>query len=268
VRGCLVLFTILVLPAWSIAIPSVEEIVNRSITNNQTSWQAAPEFTYTEHEIVTKGEQRADRTYRVLMIDGSPYDETIALAGEPLRPAAQKQEQARLRRVTERRNQESPQARNERIAKYEQGRRQDHELMSEMIHAFDFKLGGLQIVNGHECYRVDASPKPEYVPHSRDTKVLAGMKGTLWIDAKEYQWVKVEASVFQPVSFGLFIAHVEPGTEFVLDEAPVEGNIWEPVHLVTKVRAKMLHFWSHNSSDDESFSNYHRTADKQAGNTK
>jgi hypothetical protein len=240
----------------SAPIPSVNEIVSRSVANNQANWKAAPEFSFTEHEIITKNGQRTDRTYRVLMIDGSPYNETIAIDGEPLSPAAQKREQAELQRVTEKRDRESPEARRQRIAKYKRGRKQDHELMSEMIAAFDFRMGGVETVDGRECYRVDAYPKPGYVPRSRDTKVLSGMKGTLWIDTKEYQWVRVEASVFRPVSFGLFIAHVEPGTEFVLDEGPVANNIWEPVHFVTKVKATILHFWSHNSTDDETYSDY------------
>jgi hypothetical protein len=252
------------LPTGSAAVPSVTEIVSRSVANNQANWKAAPEFTYTEHDIITKGGQRTDRTYRVLMIDGSPYNETIAVNGEPLSPAAQKREQAELQRVTEKRDGESPETSRQRIAKYERGRRQDHELMSEMIAGFDFQMGGLQIIDGRECYRVDAYPKAGYVPHSHDTKVLSGMKGTLWIDAKEYQWVRVEASVFRPVSFGLFIAHVEPGTEFELDEAPAGNNVWEPVHFVTKVKASILHFWSHNSTDDESYSDYQQESAKSA----
>ncbi|HEY7392175.1 MAG TPA: hypothetical protein VH640_26895 [Bryobacteraceae bacterium] len=239
--------------------------MSRSVANNQVNWKAAPEFSFTEHEIITKNGQRTDRTYRVLMIDGSPYNETIAIDGEPLSSAAQKREQAELQRVTAKRNAESPGARRQRIAKYERGRTQDHELMAEMIAAFDFRMGGVETVNGRECYRVNAYPKPGYVPNSRDTKVLSGMKGTLWIDTKEYQWVRVEASVFRPVSFGLFIAHVEPGTAFELDEAPVDSNIWEPTHFVTKVKASILHFWSHNSTDDESYSDYRREYPKQAG---
>jgi hypothetical protein len=35
------------------------------------------------------------------------------------------------------------------------------------------------------------------VPKSRETKVLTGMQGTMWIDTKTYQWVKVTASVFR-----------------------------------------------------------------------
>lgn len=267
-KRCVLLVT-LVLPASSAEIPSahipsVQEIVSRSVANNQANWKAAPEFSYNEHDVITKNGQRTDRAYRVLMIDGSLYNETVAIDGEPLSPAAQKRQQAELQRVTEKRNGEGPEARRQRIAKYERGRRQDHELMAEMIAAFDFQMGGLEMVDGRECYRVDAYPKPGYVPHSRDTKVLAGMKGTLWIDTKEYQWVKVEASVFRPVSFGLFIAHVEPGTEFVLDEAPIGNNIWEPVHFITIVKANILHFWSHNSTDDESYSDYQREYPKQA----
>jgi hypothetical protein len=252
------------LPAWSAEIPSVQDIVSQSVANNQEDWKVAPEFTYTAHDIVTKGGNRTDRTYRVVMIDGSPYNELIAVDGEPLSPAEQGREKAQLRRVTQRRNHESSQARRQRTEKYERGRRQDHELMTDMIHAFDFKMGGQQMVDGHQCYRIDASPNPHYVPTSRDTKVLKGMRGTLWIDTETYQWVKVEASVFRPVAFGLFIAKVEPGTEFKLDYAAVEGNIWEPVDFQVKVRSKILHFWSDNSAEDDSFSNYQRAAQQQA----
>jgi hypothetical protein len=36
------------------------------------------------------------------------------------------------------------------------------------------------------------------------------MKGKLWVDREQYQWVKVEAEVIKPVNFGYFIAKVAP----------------------------------------------------------
>jgi hypothetical protein len=265
---CLFLLGALILPVWSAVIPSVQEIVSRSVANNQVDWKAAPEFTYITHEVVTKGDRQTDRTYRVLMIEGSPYNELTASNGKPLSAAEQKREKAQLQRVTEQRHHESPEARQQRIAQYERGRRQDHELMADMVQAFDFKMGGLQIVDSRECYRIDAEPKPGYVAHSRDTRVLKGMKGTLWIDTSAYQWVKVQASVFRPVSFGLFIAKVQPGTAFELDYAPVGENIWEPVHFVTRVKSAVLHFWSNNSTDDNFFSNYRRAPAAEANTSK
>lgn len=237
--------------------PDVKEIVARSVANNQADWKAAPQFTYTEHDVAVKGGKKTTHTYRVLMIDGSPYNEPIAVNGQELSPAAKRAEDQKRQREMERRLHESPEARSRRIAEYETGRRQDHALMQEMIAGFSFRLDGMETVNGRNCYKVDASPNPAYVPKSRETQVLKGMRGTLWIDSQAYQWVKVHASVFRPVAFGLFIAHVEPGTEFLLEEAPVEGSLWMPSHFETKVNAKVL-FFGYKTQELETYSNYRR----------
>jgi hypothetical protein len=61
-------------------------------------------------------------------------------------------------------------------------RRRDHAMLMEMVDAFEFQLVGAEIVNGHECWVLDARPKRGYEPKDRETKVLAGMRGELWVD--------------------------------------------------------------------------------------
>jgi hypothetical protein len=241
------------------AAQDVKEIVNRSVANNDANWKAAPQYGFKEHDVITKSGKRSTRTYEVTMIDGSQYNKTIAINGRPLGTAELKNEDAKEQRERDRRRAESPAQRQRRIDQYQRERRQDHALMSEMIKAFQFKLGGKENINGRECFRVDATPRPGYVPRSRDTKVLTGMRGTLWIDTSQYQWVRVTAAVFRPVSFGLFIAHVQPGTEFTLDEAPIGGRFWMPSHFRTQVKANIL-IWSRNSTDDETYTEYHPIA--------
>ena len=87
------------------------------------------------------------------------------------------------------------------------------------------------------------------------TKVLTGMRGKLWVDKKNYQWVKVEAEVFKPVSFGLFIAKVKPGTRFTLEQSPVSGNVWMPHHFRVDLSTSILGY-SRNSVDDETYRDY------------
>ena len=130
--------------------------------------------------------------------------------------------------------------------------------MRDMWRAFDFKLIGEELVNGHNCYVLEATPNSSYRPTSNETKVLTGMRGKMWIDTREYQWVKVQAQVFRPVAFGLFFAHVQPGTEFMLEQAPVDEEVWLPLRLVTQVRATALMFWSKMYSRSETYSNYRR----------
>jgi outer membrane lipoprotein-sorting protein len=191
------------------------------------------------------------------MIEGSPYNKLIAVNGEALTATEAKREEQKLEQETKRRRSESPSTRQKRMAQYQKERREDHALMSEMIKAFDFTLTGEGSVNGRRCFALEAKPKPSYKPISRDTQVLKGMRGQMWVDAEQYQWVRVHAEVFRTVSFGLFFAQVKPGTEFTLEQKPVEGNLWLPGHFLMTVKARVL-LSSRASADDEVYSNYRR----------
>lgn len=233
------------------------EIVQRSVANTNRDWAVAPQFDFTEHDIIVKSGKTTEQSYEVLMIDGTPYDKLVSVNGRPLSAATAAQQDRDLQQEIARRQHESAATRDKRVAEYRRERQQDHELMSQMAKAFDYKLEGEETIGGRRCFVLAATPKPSYVPINRDTKVLKGMRGKLWIDEKDYQWVKVHAEVFRPVAFGLFIAHVQPGTEFTLENRPVEGNIWEPVHFEVKVNASIL-WWQRNSVDNETYSNYRR----------
>src|SRR5690348_8211549 len=213
----------------------VNDIVQRSVENTNADWAVAPEYSFTERDIVTEHGRRTVKTYQVMMIEGSPYNKLIAANGHPLPPAQAASEGARLQQETARRRKETLPVRRKRLAEYQNERRQDQALLREMVNAFHFKMLGEETVNGRRCFVLGATPRPGYRPISRDTKVLTGMRGTMWIDAQQYQWVKVHAEVIRPVALGLFIAHVKPGTEFTLVDSPVQGNIWLPSHFSTRV---------------------------------
>ncbi len=236
----------------------VKEIVSRSVAQTDADWKRAPQYDFTERDVITRRGATTTHTSQVIMMQGSPYYKLIANNGEPLSPAQQAAEERKLRREINRRQSETPDQRAKRIAEYTNERRQDHALMREMTNAFRFKLVGQESVNGHTCFVLEATPKPGYQPMSRDTKALTGMRGKLWIDTKEYQWVKVHAEVFRPVAFGLFIAHVQPGTQFTLEQTPVGPGVWLPSHFSTRVKADVL-FWAHNSAEDDTFSDYRLT---------
>jgi hypothetical protein len=243
------------------AAASVQEIVKRSVQNTDADWAAAPQYAFQERDVVTKEGKRTTRTYQVTMIEGSPYNRLIAINDQPLSPAQAEEESRKYRREIDRRRKETVSERQKRVSQYQAERRQDHALMSEMVEAFDFTLRGEETVNGRRCFVLAATPRAAYQPKDRESRVLKSMRGEMWIDATQYQWVKVRAEVFRPVTFGLFIAHVQPGTEFTLEQAPVQNNIWLPSHFVTRIKASVLSF-SKDSVSDETYTEYHR-ADTQ-----
>jgi hypothetical protein len=236
--------------------PTADEIVQRSLRNNNHDWEVAPDYTYLEKDVIAKHGKRTVRSYEDLMIDGWPYQKLVAENGKTLSPAEARAEEQKLQQETVHRNHESAAQRAQHIEAYRRERRQDHELMQQMLKAFNFKLLGQETVNGHRCYVLEGIPRPDYRPINRDTEVLKGMRGTLWVDTEKYQWVKVHAEVYRPVAFGLFIARVKPGTEFTLEQGPVGGGIWLPTHFDEEVRASILFFWSHNLSDHQTYWDY------------
>ncbi len=232
-----------------------EEIIRRSIAANERDWQASPNYSNLDRTIEKKDDETSDKTYRVIMMDGSPYRELVAEGGQPLTPARQRQEEQKEKRELARRRAEVPEERQARIRKYQKEREQDHLLMTQMAVAFHFRLSGRDTIGGRSVYVLDAEPKADYRPPTREAKVLTGMKGRLWIDSEKFHWARVEAEVIHPVTFGGFLAKVGPGTKFVLEKEPVGNDVWQPKQFSVAVCASIL-FWSHNSTTVDTFSEY------------
>src|SRR5260370_20932873 len=215
---------------------NVQELIRRSVNAIEMDWNEAPNYTFVERDVESKHDGAPTvKTYQVLMIDGVPYNRLSAINDRPLTPGEQAEAQRKLEIETARREHESNRERNKRLAKYMKERNQDRAMLKAMADAFDFQLIGEETVNGHDCWVLNAKPKPGFQPTNRETKVLTGMTGKLWIDKATNQWVRVQAEVINPVNFYGFFAKVGPGTTFVLLPSPVGDKIWLPTRLSIRV---------------------------------
>jgi hypothetical protein len=263
------LCTVLLIGCATYAQVNVPDIVKRSSDNTGRNWKEAPKYVFTERDVEEKLDSSGDvktrkvRTWEVMVLEGSNYNKLIAINDKPLSPEEQRAENEKLAHERYRRQHESEADRRKRIAKYQHERQQDHVMMGEMARAFDYKLVGQETVQGRACWVLDATPKRSYVPINRDARVLTGMKGELWIDKQDIQWVKVSAEVVRPVSF-YAVATVGPGTRFELEQKPVGDGIWLPSHFAVRVNSTILAFIAHNSLDDETYSNYRRSGTQVA----
>jgi len=237
--------------------PNGQELVRRSVNTIEADWKQAPNYTFVERDVESKKDKAPTiNTYQVLMIEGSPYNRLIAVNDRPLNQTEQATEQQKLEIETAKREHESSRENNKRTAKYVKERTQNSALLKAMADAFDFQLTGEETVNGHDCWVLNAKTKPGYQPKSRETKVLTGMQGQLWIDKAQYQWVRVKAEVIKPVSFYGFFAKVGPGTNFVLEQEPVSDKIWLPKKFSMRVKASALGMINENSADEETYAEY------------
>jgi hypothetical protein len=235
--------------------PDVNTIIQDSSRAADADQKASSSYDFFETDLQSDG---SHKTYIVGMLSGSPYQELVAVNGKPLAPDKQKEEQRKLQRETSRRQNESQQARDDRIAKYQKELDRNNRFLNELVHAFNFALLSEGQLDGHQVYVIQATPRPGYRPPDKQLAVLTGMQGKLWIDKKSHQWVKVEAEVMRPVSIDGFLAKVEKGTRFELEKTPVQGNVWLPKHFEMTSKAKILSLISYKGTQDESYSHYHK----------
>jgi hypothetical protein len=238
----------------------VDEIVKKAVAANQAVFKSAPEFNYKERDRTSKD---GSRTYQVTMIEGTPYQRLIAVNGKPLSASRTAEEQKKQDQAAAQRRSESRDARRDRIEKYQKERRRDNAMMEQLTKAFNFTFVGQHKARGFNVYVLKATPRPGYQPPNMQTQVLPGMQGELWVDQKTFNWVKVTAHVIHPVSIEGFLAEVEPGTQFELEESPVGGGMWQVTHFSMKSNAKILHLFTHASEADETYFDHQRIRDSR-----
>jgi hypothetical protein len=236
---------------------SAQEIVQESARVTEADLRASTGYDYSETDVESDGSKK---TYRVRMLSGAPYRELIAVNGTPVARDKAAEEKHKLEQETARRK-ESDADRNKRVQGFQKEQSRDLRFVREFVHAFDFKIVGQPLLDGRHTYLIEATPHAGFHPTDKESQVLTGMRGRMWIDQQTYQWVKVEADVVHPVSIEGFLAKVEPGTRFEVEKAPVEGDVWLAKHFAMTSKAKVLSVIGHKHQEDETYFDYRKSAE-------
>jgi hypothetical protein len=237
----------------------VNDLIRRSAAATEADWKVAPRYRYRERDVNGKKIE----TYEVTMIDGSPYYRLLAENDKPLPPQQELKEKIKFQTEVNKRRHENPAQRAKRLAAYQRERDEDHLLLREMVKAFTYRLLGEDTIEGRPVFVAEATPRPEYRPSDTKARVLTHMRGKLWIDKAECQWVKVEAEVTAPVSFYL-VAHVGSGTRFSLEQMPIGKDLWLPKRFAVQTKVTVFGV-SHQRIEEETYSDY-QLIDRTIGN--
>ncbi len=218
----------------------LQEIVSRGTATLQADWAADMDYAYVEKDEVLKGGKMTGKTSQVLYIDGSDYYMPLAVDDQPLSPDRKKEELEKLRNEVQRRNVETPAARQERIGKYKKQRDENEALVLDFPKAFHFELLREDTIEGYQAYVLSGTPKKRAGRLSLAAKVLSGMRGTVWVDKETFHAIRVECDVVTPVPIYGILARVLPGTHIEFAMAPVTGSTWLVSELSMKLAVSKL----------------------------
>lgn len=190
------------------------------------------------------------------MIDERPFRKLIAEDGRPLDAGkARKAEEEFNKHIREHRE-ISVADRRRQAEKRRKQAEESRAFVREIPEAFNFELLRHDQLDGLPVWVIRAEPRPGFKPKVKDAGLLSKFRGVLWIDEKEYQWVKVEAEVIDTVSFGWVLARLGKGTTLAFAQTRVNDEVWLPSAATTKVNARLALLKAYRAEVDVQWRDY------------
>lgn len=239
-----------------------KQIVRRGLDEDQRDFQLARNYTYEQREELKVLDRRGAikkheiNTYDVTILYDEPYSRRIRKNDKPLTEKEDKKEAEKLDKLVAQRKNESAEEHAKRLANQEKQRQEARAFVRDVINAYDFRIVGEEQVDGHDAYVVEANPRKDFHPTQPHADVLPKLRGKIWIDKKDYGWVKVEAETLETISWGLFLLRIHKGTQMTFEQTRVNDEIWLPLRISINANARLALLVNGVFDWESSFSNY------------
>jgi hypothetical protein len=238
------------------------EIVRRSIEIDHRTLELARSYTCQNRQVIRHLDKHGEvksteiKTFDVNFYFGEEYARLTQENDKPLSEEAQKKEDEKLEKFLKKYRDESPEDREKRLAKEKKEREEGRAFLRDVVNAYDFRLVGEEPVDDVESYVIDATPRPDFKPTQPHAAMLKKIKGRLWIEKNNYNWVKVEAQALDTISFGFFLFRIHPGSHFILEKTLLKNEVWLLKRLDIDGGARIALFKNENIRQEDVFSNY------------
>ena len=243
--------------------PDIAAIVQQSLQRELMNTRLLDNYVYeakeatTTYDVAGHPTKSESKVTEYLWVDGSRYKRLVEENGKPLTGAPALREQRKLDEELAKRRHESAGDREKRQADDARRRQESRQTRDEVVKAFNFRLVGEESVGGVKCWRIAADPKPGYVGETRISRMFPKMRGTIWVHQQGYQWLRVEMETLDAITFGGFLAKLDKGARFNLEQMRVNEELWALRQLNTRVTARAL-LMRFNQGQQIDFRNYRK----------
>ena len=234
------------------------------------------DYTYLEREVQNKLDGKGKvqsteaKTYEVLQIYGQQVQRLIEKDDKPLSKKDADKEEENIQKIIDKRKSESAADRKKREEHEEKDREEGRRFVTEVADAYNFRLVGSEQVGGRDAWVIDGEPRPGFVPHMKQAKLLSKFHGRVWIDKADLQLAKMDVECLDTISFGLFLARFHKGSRLMLQQTRVNDEVWLPEHLTAKIDVRVALVKGFNVGIEQTFRDYKkfRASSKIVGGVK
>jgi hypothetical protein len=236
----------------------VTDIIRRSVERDAYNFERFKNYTFLERVEERRYGRSGDlsskeiQTYEFMVLGDRPYGKLVERDDKPLPAKEARREQEKLDKESAKRQRESASDR----AKQDRDRAEERRYLREVPEAFVLTLQGTEQIGGRPVWIIGAQPKPGYKPKLKRAEMLAHLRGRIWVDQADYQWVKAEVEVINPISFGLGLVRLAPGSILDFDQVRVNEEVWLPAHISVRADARLVYLRKLREELDVTYRDY------------
>jgi hypothetical protein len=211
-----------------------------------------PNHTRYEYRLVKKKPNR-NETFEMIEAKEGTVGRLLLINDQPLTAEQRAKEDKRLQRLVN-----DPSALAQKIKSQKEDDARTRAMLRAMPDAFLYQYAGTKNEEPWgEVVELTFKPNPNFDPPTRETLVYRGMEGSMWIALPARRLARIQAKLFRDVDFGWgILGHLDQGGQFVVEQKPVNGDHWEPSHMVLNFTGKALIFKTIRINDDQTTSDY------------
>ena len=216
---------LMVIPCVRLGAQDPREIVRRSIQLDQANWLRMKDYTWiareTERQLDSKGQVKSQdsKAWETVILYGEPHRRMLERDGKPLSSAGTTKAAAEVWiRPSPSWSARRPRKRQRRQDEFEKN---DRRTASSCERSPTCTISGWTAKkqsDGHDAWVISAVPRLDYQPNHSDAKALLKIRGKLWVDKAEYQWVRLQAETTGTISYGFFLARLNPGAKLFFEQ--------------------------------------------------
>ncbi|HLK08164.1 MAG TPA: hypothetical protein VKV30_09490 [Candidatus Angelobacter sp.] len=239
-----------------------KEIVRRSMEIDRRTLDLARNYTCQQREVIKHLDKNGNvksteiKTYDIGFYYGEEYSRLIMKDDKPLDDREKKKEDEKLEKFLAKLRNQSPEERRKRAEKEKKEREESRAYRLDVANAYDFRVVGEEELEGVNTWVIEATPRKDFEPTQPHADMLKKIKGKMWIDKKEYNWIRVEAEATDTISFGLFLFRIHPGSRFNFQQVHLNDEVWLLRRLYINGGARIALFKNEAIEQEDTFSNY------------
>ena len=236
------------------------DIIRRSVERDATNFERFKNYTFLERVEERRYGRNGNlsskevQTYEFMVLGGRPYGKLVERDDKPLPEKQARKEQEKVDKESAKRQHESASDK----AKNDQNRAEERRYLREIPEAFHLTLQGAEQIGGRPVWAIGAQPKPGYKPKLKRAEILAHLRGKIWVDQTDYQWVKAEVEVIDPISFGLGLLKLAAGAVLNFEQVRVNEEVWLPARVSIRADARLAYLRKLRAELDITYRDYQK----------